>query len=276
LKEIRAVLRLVREPLGKKVFTAQNIRFRDLGQGLSSLRDATAVIESWDALAEENRKRFNSPAMKRVRGRLVERAEHASKGEAASPHTDLIEELESAKQSVARWKLKSKGFGLLESGVLKTYKDGRLALKVAMGNATDETLHEWRKRVKDHWYHTQLLVDAWPQHFKARQKYLEKLSQYLGDDHDLAVMQTLLQEEDDMFGAASTRQAISESILARRADLQAKALELGRRIYVSKPSALLEHWEGLWNIAALPPKVQKAKREKPFGLLPHLVEPALA
>ncbi|AYN92984.1 CHAD domain-containing protein [Pseudomonas sp. LTJR-52] len=276
LKEIRAVLRLVREPLGKKIFTAQNIRFRDLGQGLSSLRDAAAVIESWDALTETNRKRFNSPAMKRVRGRLVERAEKASQGEAASSHADLVEALEDAKYKVSTWKFKGKDFGLLESGILKTYTDGRLALKVARSNATDETLHEWRKRVKDHWYHTQLLMDAWPEHFKSRQKCLEKLSAYLGDDHDLAVMQLLLEQESDLFGAVSTRQAINESILAHRAQLQAKAMELGQRIYVDKPAALLEHWEKLWNITAMPSKAKKAKKHEPAGLLPYLVEPVTA
>jgi CHAD domain-containing protein len=276
LKEIRAVLRLVREPLGKKVFTAQNIRFRDLGQDLSSLRDATAVIESWDALTEENRKRFNSPAMKRVRGRLVERAEKTSQSETAGSHADLVVALEEAKHKVSGWKLKGKDFSLLESGILKTYKDGRAALKVVQNNATDETLHEWRKRVKDHWYHTQLLMDAWPEHFKSRQKCLEKLSAYLGDDHDLAVMQLLLEQEPELFGALSTRQAINDSILAHRIQLQAKALELGQRIYVDKPAALLEHWENLWNVTAAPEKSKKAKKHKPAGLLPYLVEPVSA
>ncbi|TWI56543.1 CHAD domain-containing protein [Pseudomonas duriflava] len=272
LKEIRAVLRLVRGPLGKNTFATQNIRFRDLGQGLSSLRDASAIVESWDALAAQNRKRFTSAAMKRVRARLVERAENAAQSEAGSAHTDLLVELDDARHEVATWKLKGKGFGLFEGGVLKTYRDGRRALKVAIADPTDDTLHEWRKRVKDHWYQTQLLMDIWPAQFKARQKYLKKLSEYLGDDHDLAVMQDLLLQEPELFGAGTTRQALGESIVARRAELQSRAIELGLKVYLDKPNALVEYWQGLWNITAKPGAWQKKRKTaKPAGLLPHLI-----
>ena len=47
-KELRALLRLVREPLGAR-FKLDNRRLRDVGRRLAESRDAAAMLESWDA-----------------------------------------------------------------------------------------------------------------------------------------------------------------------------------------------------------------------------------
>lgn len=273
LKELRAFLRLLHGALGKRAFASRNRRLRDLGRQLSSLRDSAALVESWDKLGESDRKRFASPAMKRVRQRLQERADQQIA--AASGHPELLEELTALREEVAGWKLSGKGFGLFARGLEDNYKAGRQALKTARDKPTDETLHDWRKRVKDHWYHTQLLAAAWPAEFKTRQKSLKRLSEYLGDDHDLAVMQLLLESEPTLFGASNTRLAIGESLAQQRERLQAKAFSLGLRLYLDKPTALAERWRDLWRLASRPYESRKAKPKSakaPAGLLPHLVE----
>lgn len=273
LKELRALLRLLHGALGKRAFASRNRRLRDLGRELSSLRDSAALVESWDKLGESDRKRFASPAMKRVRQRLQERADQQIA--AASGHPELLEELTAMREEVAGWKLSGKGFALFARGLEDNYKAGRQALKTARDKPTDDTLHDWRKRVKDHWYHTQLLAAAWPAEFKTRQKSLKRLSEYLGDDHDLAVMQQLLVDEPTLFGASNTRLAIGESLAQQRERLQVKAFSLGLRLYLDKPTALAERWRDLWRLASRPyaPRKTKGKSAKaPAGLLPHLVE----
>ncbi|WP_295515008.1 CHAD domain-containing protein [uncultured Pseudomonas sp.] len=275
LKELRALLRLLQAALGKRAFASRNRRLRDLGRELSSLRDSAALVESWDKLGETDRKRFASPAMKRVRQRLQERADQQIA--AASSHPELLTELAELREGVPAWKLAGQGFALFSRGLEDNYKAGRQALKTARDKPTDETLHDWRKRVKDHWYHTQLLAAAWPTEFKTRQKSLKRLSEYLGDDHDLAVMQQLLDGEPTLFGASNTRQAIAESVARQREVLQTKAFTLGRRLYLDKPTALAERWRDLWRLASRPhtPRKSKAKGSAaPVGLLPHLVDQA--
>ena len=49
-------------------------------------------------------------------------------------------------------------------------------------------MHEWRKRVKDLWYHCLLLQDAWKPVMSALADEAHELSDRLGDDHDLAVL----------------------------------------------------------------------------------------
>ena len=52
-KEIRAVIRLARDSLGARA-KMENAWYRDAGRSLSGLRDAQALIEACDALAERS------------------------------------------------------------------------------------------------------------------------------------------------------------------------------------------------------------------------------
>ncbi|MBB3103078.1 CHAD domain-containing protein [Azomonas macrocytogenes] len=260
LKETRALLRLVRKPLGRRQFDRENRQLRDLGRHLSEQRDAAALLESWDGLAEHDRRRFGSATMKRVRDRLAERVPQSSN--AAQSHTELLETLQHARDDISRLSLKGKGFALFETGVHRTYQDGRRALKNVAHQPSDEILHEWRKRVKDHWYQTRLLQQASPELFKERASQLETLSDWLGDDHDLAVMQALLRDQPALFGATNTRRSIATGITARRNDLYAKALELGDRLYSEKPKALVAHWAELWRSAAKAGKGKTGEKTK--------------
>ena len=49
-------------------------------------------------------------------------------------------------------------------------------------------LHDWRKRVKDLWYHERLLAPTCGPTVRGHAKELDRLSDLLGDDHDLALL----------------------------------------------------------------------------------------
>src|SRR3712207_6183684 len=46
IKKIRALFRLVRSELDDELFNQENIRYRDIGNKLSHLRDATVMIKT--------------------------------------------------------------------------------------------------------------------------------------------------------------------------------------------------------------------------------------
>lgn len=50
IKKIRAVVRLVRDELGKEVYKRENECFRDAGRGLSEVRDAQVLLETFNKL----------------------------------------------------------------------------------------------------------------------------------------------------------------------------------------------------------------------------------
>ncbi|WP_462380310.1 CHAD domain-containing protein [Pseudomonas sp. Marseille-QA0892] len=258
LKETRALLRLVRQPLGQS-FSDWNTDLRDLGRQLSAQRDAAAMVEAWDRLAEVDRRRFSSPAMKRIRERLVQRVEAAPEAEESRAQT--AEALEVMRVRLRDWSLKRSGFKLFAAGVEKSYRDGRKALKaVCKAPDHDEVRHDWRKRVKDHWYQVRLLRDAWPAQFDAWEASLDELAEYLGEDHDLFVLRTLIDEQPALFGAPNTRQAIGETIAQRQREIYVDAVRLGHRLYADRPEALVERWSRYWSIAQEQARQDKAER----------------
>lgn len=250
LKEVRALLRLVREPLGD-TFAQENRRLRDINRKLSAMRDASALVESWDALAQVEPALFAKRPIQSVRKRLVMRVEGGGKtvAEVHQVLNEVLADVAAAEEAVHVWPLPGKGFALVAGGLQRTSADGRKALAAAASSATDAHLHDWRKRVKDHWYHTRLLRRAWPAAFKVRTAMLKDLSELLGQDHDLSMLQELLDSEPALFGAARQRQQLIEIVGQRRSYLQREAFRQGRLLYAESPKALRKRWQRYWALA---------------------------
>lgn len=250
-KELRALLRLVRKPLGKH-FADDNLRLRDAGRRLAESRDATAMLESWEALARRNPPLFDSEPFRQIRSRLQTRAAPGSEahGELDDEVTQVLAELRVLSEELQHWKLRGRGFALLAAGLRRTYAEGAQDLVAAEENGTDELLHEWRKRVKDHWYHCQLLAPCWPKALECRAEQLKQLADALGDDHDLAMMTQLMQAEPELFGTPESHQELEACINARRAQLRQRALRLGHRLYAESPKALVKRVGAYWRIAS--------------------------
>ncbi|MGK9064736.1 CHAD domain-containing protein [Stutzerimonas chloritidismutans] len=249
-KELRALLRLVRKPL-RGAFKRENTLLRDLGRRLAESRDAAAMLESWDLLAEQ----FPDPLAKapftKVRQSLEARAR---RGESRASGLDaqldaVIDELRALRERSEKWKLAGDGFDLFAAGVKRTYADGCEELARVRQDLSDEQLHEWRKRVKDHWYQTRLLSPSWPKLMHMRSDTLKALADRLGDDHDLAVMQQLMKDQPALFGEAADRERLDALIAQRRSALQSEALKRGRELYFDAPNELVARWRRYWDDA---------------------------
>ncbi|GGC88963.1 CHAD domain-containing protein [Halopseudomonas salina] len=250
LKEVRALIRLVRKPLGE-TFKEENRRFRNINRKLSSMRDAGALIEIWDILADAEPERFASQEKRDVRQRLVVRGQDGGQTVEESHQilNEVIEDLAKAEDAVAAWPAKGETFALVSDGLKRTTADGRRALEAACDSVSDDRLHDWRKRVKDHWYHTRLLKSAWPAALDARTAMLKDLADLLGQDHDLSMLQTMLDKEPTLFGSAQQREELLEIAGKRRDELQHSAFRLGLRLYAESPAALCKRWGRYWKIA---------------------------
>ncbi|WP_373185662.1 CHAD domain-containing protein [Halopseudomonas sp.] len=250
IKEVRGLARLVRKPLGG-MFAQENRRLRDINRKLSAMRDAGALIETWDALARIAPELFASKEKLAVRKRLVVRGQDGGQTVEESHRilSEVLDDLAEAENAVACWPVTGKDFELFANGLKKSLGDGRKALEAACGCVSDERLHDWRKRVKDHWYHTRLLQAAWPAAFKVRASMLKELSELLGQDHDLAMLQMALEGEPALFGTARHREELAAIADERRIWLQRQAFKLGKRLYAEAPAALVRRWERYWAIA---------------------------
>jgi CHAD domain-containing protein len=117
-------------------------------------------------------------------------------------------------------------------------------LATAREKPTVENLHEWRKRVKDLWYHLRLLKCVSPGIVGGQADEADKLSDLLGDDHDLAVLRETLRT-----GAGELAvdvDAVIALIDHRREQLQAQALRIGERLYAESPKAFARRMHRYW------------------------------
>jgi hypothetical protein len=105
-----------------------------------------------------------------------------------------------------------------------------------------ESLHEWRKRVKDLWYDHTLLRQLWPPVLTAVGDQAHELSDLLGDDHDLAMLAAWVREH-----VPATGPEFFETVERRREELQGQAFALGALLYADKPSAFVGRLERLWD-----------------------------
>jgi CHAD domain-containing protein len=235
MKKLRALLRLMRGELGETVFARENACFRDAARELAGARDTDAMIETLsklelpDRLGWELRKTIQA-------GRAANGAE--DRGAAAR---DAVAILREARRRVGEWPLELESFDAVAGGLERTYRRGRRDFRAVRAEPTTEALHEWRKRVKELWYHHTLLRPLWPPVMGAVGDEAHELADRLGDDHDLAVL------ADWVARNAGGGEEFTEAVERRRAALQADALELGARLYAEKPSAFVGRLGRLWD-----------------------------
>ena len=235
MKKLRALLRLARGELGKETFSRENACFRDAARELAGTRDSDVMLETLGALELPPGVGFD--LRKAIE---VERRQNGA-GERVGAARDAVAILKEARKRVDDWPLQRNSFDALAGGVDRAYRRGRRALKSARREPSVEALHEWRKRVKDLWYHHTLLRALWPPVMAAIGDEAHELSDRLGDDHDLAVLASCVSEN------AQAGPDLFEAVERRRAKLQAEAFALGARVYAEKPRAFVGRLGRLWD-----------------------------
>ncbi len=246
-KKLRGLLRLVRPALGE-MYAFENARFRDAARDLSDVRDATALLETYDALMARFARQVDRRAFAPIRRTLTLRRRDVVNGEVDVDErlARFLTEMQQARTRASMWDVSAEGFGAVRGGLEKTYRRGRNGMVAAYEDPSDENFHEWRKRVKYHWYHTRLLQPVWKPVLQKRREALRRLSILLGDDHDLAVFRGAVLDDPDAFSNIRSLQAFFGLLDRTRTDLQAKAHPLGRRLFADKPGALGTRFESYW------------------------------
>ncbi|MGZ5442949.1 MAG: CHAD domain-containing protein [Thermoanaerobaculia bacterium] len=236
-KETRALIRLVREPLGEH-FAHENAWFRDVGRDLAAARDADAVLEALQKLA--------LPKTVERRARRILDAQRKEHPPLEPVIANVVDQLVIAQGRVGMWPKMEDSFETIAGGLLRTYRDGRRDLR---HHETPEELHDWRKRVKEHWYHAQLLRHVWPEMMKPYADVLSALSRALGDHHDLHVLRGMLTERRLPAGRStggSPVPAVHDAIDRRQVELESEAEAIGARVYAEKPDAWLARMRKYW------------------------------
>lgn len=240
-KKLRGLIRLVRPACPG--FDEENAAFRDAAKALERLRAGGAGRETLDRLARATPEGPDAQALATIR--------EAFEAEAL-PHlaTDRDADiaafraiLTAARDRVADWRLTAKGFSPARKGLQKTYAQGWRGLKRARDSGAAKAFHDWRKAVKYHFYHAQLLRPVRPRRIQPQRALAKALGEVLGEHHDLHDLHAHLAQGDFPPKAVAAMQA---PIAAEMARLEAAALALGQRLFVDEPEAFARRWQRWW------------------------------
>jgi CHAD domain-containing protein len=247
IKRARATLRLLRETLPKKTYRLENSALRDSARPLSAARDAKVLVDALDQLMKVDAASMNGQtehfrrALVRERNTTRRRARSGAEGLGTSR-----DGLQATQARAGRWSLNGQDWSVLGEGLQRVYSRGRKLLETVQRDPTAESLHEWRKLAKYLWNQVQLLEPLGSGRINELADQLHKLSDYLGDDHDLAVLRERAAAHERTFDRPEQHAALITAIEHMRSGLQQKALVLGARIYHDKPSDFAAQFARDW------------------------------
>jgi CHAD domain-containing protein len=230
-KKLRTVLRLLRDELPRDVYEHEMQCYREAARLLSTARDAEVKLDTLDDLTEqaEGLPEETVEAWRRILARDREAAVNTGSDPKAA-----IERLEGGLARIEGWRLEGDSWGMIEGGLERAYRRGREAMRAAEKDPSETHFHRWRKRAKDLWYALQLVSGAWSETLDPFADQAHRVSNLLGDHHDLAVLRADLRER--RFGEEETR-LLEAAIEARQTGLVGEAFQLGRRLYAERPKA---------------------------------------
>jgi CHAD domain-containing protein len=244
-KKLRGLVRLVRPAFD--AYADENAAFRDAARLLSGVRDADTLIDTYDAVAERFEDQIDRRAFAPIRARLTREANVAREDPETAARMERVRaDLEAARVRAAGWTLGAAGFDAVAGGLRKTYGRARKRMQAAWIEPTDTAMHEWRKRVKYHWYHARLLERTLPAMMEAHAAAAHDLSDLLGDHHDLAVLDARLAATPEIFGTATDVAAFRALVARHKQDLARDAFGLGRIVLAERSKALAKRWGGYW------------------------------
>ncbi|HLJ10259.1 MAG TPA: CHAD domain-containing protein [Planctomycetaceae bacterium] len=238
-KKIRAVLRLVREDIGNKVYRRENRLFRDAARPLTEARDSTVLLGALDKLAEQFGDQASPEVFSRAKQHLEDnqRTVHDRVLEQENAISKVSETVGDALKRLPDWADGRIGRSVLRCGLKRVYKQAYQAFVTASADPQPENLHEWRKQSKYFLHQLQVLKAIWPEGLDELGKKFKDLVDLLGDYRDLFLLRSQVNSDRDLCGGHDAVDALLRLIDRRSGQLQEAAFALGRRIYGEGPKS---------------------------------------
>lgn len=252
-KKLRALVRLVRPRFAD--YAKENAAFRDISGRISQARDAKVMQDTYDALMAHFEGQVDRSSLGSIRRRFTLDLKATREADLGDALAEVESELRAARKRAAEWSLDGEGWEALGEGLAKTYAKARKAAAKAHASGSSEDLHELRKRIKYHWYHTRLLSEVWPELMAVREASAKALADHYGDHHDLAVFEAHLAADPERYGSPDDIEAVIGLARGRQARIEAEARPLTDRLLAQEPDALATQTGALY-------AVWKAPREK--------------
>jgi CHAD domain-containing protein len=249
-KRIRAALRLLRRSLGETAYRQENMFYRDTSRLVAPVRDSAVLLETLEKLAVAEG--LPDGLVTAVQGCLA--ARHAQVCQQLLEETDVMaqvaERVENGRFRLLTLPLHDSSFTTLTAGLGQVYRLGRRDMVAAYASGRPEQFHEWRKQVKYLWHHLETIQPIWPNMLNVMILEFNRLSDFLGDAHDLKQLQYVLQDEAGRFGADPAFTELISLLDQRRHELERAAQPVGQRLYCEKPAAFVGRLNAYYSVGS--------------------------
>jgi hypothetical protein len=227
IKRARAGLRMLRESIGEAEYRRNNTALRDVAGALRQVRDAKMLQEAgrrWQEPSED------CTVLRRLRSELALDRQRARRRLGTRARVAGAAVLQAVAQ---RLNAHPPAASLpddrdLTQGLRRSYRKSRKACRAAHRSGSDTGLHEWRKQVKYFYNQLVMLKELGSRGFSRTRQRAERLSDLLGEDHDLAL---LAQRVGRLEGGNPVQLAIAH----RRGQLQRKSRSVGAKLLAEPP-----------------------------------------
>lgn len=237
-KRLRALLRLTAPvfPEARDEIAA----LRTAAARLSALRDKGALTET---LA-----RLELPANDSEGLKAALAGQHATSAAAQRRLLSAFStDIEAVAERATGWSLDRNGWRALAPGLARSHHRLRKTMAGAKRATVEEPVHEFRKRAKDHWYHTLLLRGAFPEVMDGYAAAGERLCDDLGDWRDLGLLDeavsALPAHELAKHEAGRVQVAIAQ---ARKRALR-QAFRTSRKLAIETPEDQVARLKAWWS-----------------------------
>jgi CHAD domain-containing protein len=248
IKKERSLLRLAAPAIDREQRRRVNAALRQTAHELGRAREADALLSALDGIAKRFAGQVPEATIDALRDRLAadQDAERTALDERAVP-SRAARQLQAIQPILQDLRVERDGWPAVGGGLRRSYRRGRRAMARAAGSSSPERMHEWRKRAKDLWYHLRLLEPTLPGTMSGAAKDAHRLSELLGDLHDLAGLDTAVRERQA--DLAADLDPVLGLIEHRAEQLREEALSLGARVYAERPKAFLRRVRRYWKAA---------------------------
>jgi CHAD domain-containing protein len=247
LQRARASLRLMREALSDATYARVNTGLRDAARPLSPVRDKKMLLDALQKLASG----YQGSALAvplRTFETVLRRSYVEARAKLVGPLalSPVRKALRQVHDGGGRWRVARRGWSVLGRGLKRVYLAGRDTFSKAHRDSSVANLHEWRKQVKYLWHQLELLAPLWPGLIGELADQAHRLAEYLGDDHDLAVLREQVATHPGAFRDGDSQGALLALIDRRRVELLDKAIILGKRLYEERPEEFASRFGQYW------------------------------
>jgi hypothetical protein len=249
-KKIRGAFRLIRDQ-AEEVYHTENRWFRDTARLFSAARNAGALWETVESLADRYSHEINRTVIDSLLCEMKKQEEHKlSQGAYFKNQSRLVQTaLLEGRLRLDSLSLHGDGSDCVAGGLKKTYKRLIRQLRAMKAQPAPEAMHALRKRVKYHGYHLRLLREIHPEILKSKYKEVHQISRLLGEHHNLILLEETLKKDESLQIDDGFRLTASGFIRRRLAEIEHRYRPLSQRSFIDTPKQLLHEINVCWQAA---------------------------